>query len=202
MKKTIIFLLTVFLAFGISSAHDKNAPKKPTEDDFKKEAAILSEKLKITGDTMAKFEQIYVEYKTEIFKVIDEGKPKHKKGEKLTEKQIDELNLERFSDARKMLDIREKYYKRFLTVLKPSQVSKMYRMEKKLVERKRHEMNSRKAKRHACNQEKCSENYAQMAENYQKKAERYQRCAKEAQEKAERYRNAANEYHNSESKPI
>lgn len=148
MKKTILSLIISLLTVGISFAKEKKEPVKPTEADFKTESEIIAKKLNLGGDSITKFQEIYVAYKKDMFKAMEEHKPsicKDKKNER-TEEQIDAMNRERFSHARKMLDIRESYYKKFLTTLKPSQVEKMYRIEKKLVDRKRHEFDSRQSK--------------------------------------------------------
>ena len=73
------------------------------------------------------------------------SKPSDKKGN-LTEEQIDEQNKARLAHSRKMLDIREDYYTKFKSVLKPSQINRMYKIEKRIVERKRTEISSRKSK--------------------------------------------------------
>lgn len=146
MKKTILSLFIALLAVCTSFAKENKGRVKPTEADFKTESEIIAKKLNLGGDSIAKFQEIYVAYKKDMFKAMEEHKPSYKKKE-CTEEQIDAMNRERFAHARKMLDIRETYYKKFLTTLKPSQVEKMYRIEKRLIDRKRHEIDSRKAKK-------------------------------------------------------
>ena len=53
----------------------------------------------------------------------------------LTDEQIEANILNRFAQARKMLDIREKYYKAFREFLTPGQIQAMYGAERRCAER-------------------------------------------------------------------
>lgn len=113
-----------------------------------KEADLLVEKLKIKGDTAIKFVKIYTDYRTEMEQVHEKNKPikgavVNGKRERLTEQQIDENVRNGFKAGRKMIDVREKYYKQFKTILPASKIEKMFRYEKKIIEHKRKEMKKR-----------------------------------------------------------
>lgn len=146
MKKYLIISLLAIFCTSLITAQDKECPKKPTTEDFSREASLISSKLKLSGDTVQLFEDMYVSYKKEICDAMTAAGPQcePKKGEKPTEAQIDAANRARFAQGRAMLNIRESYYDKFLTILKPSQIDKMYRLEKRLVDRKQSEMSSRK----------------------------------------------------------
>ncbi len=201
MKKIILLALISLFTFSSALAEKKCERQKPTEDDFRREASIISEKLKLTTDSAKNFEAVYVAYKNEVIAAMESLNKGDCDGrQKLTEGQIDSRNRARLAHARKMLDIRENYYDKFAKVLKPSQIDRMYKIEKKLVDRKRHEMEQRKAKRdrdakhredfkkknkaRAEYLEKKSKQYASRAEVYEKRAERYAK-------RAEQYKNAA-----------
>lgn len=146
MKKIILFTLISLFSCTTLFAEKKNTPKKPTEDDFRREATVISERLKLSEDSAKAFETVYVDYKKDVFATMDAcSKPSDKKGN-LTEEQIDEQNKARLAHSRKMLDIREEYYTKFKSVLKPSQIDRMYKIEKRIIERKRTEISSRKSK--------------------------------------------------------
>lgn len=202
MKKIILLALISLFTFSSALAGKKCDKQKPTEDDFRREASIISEKLKLSTDSAKNFEAVYVAYKNEVIAAMESLNKGDCDGrQKLTEEQIDARNRARLSHARKMLDIRENYYDKFAKVLKPSQIDRMYNIEKKLVDRKRHEMEQRKAKRdrdakhrgdfkkkknkaRAEYLEKKSKQYASRAEMFEKRAESYAK-------RAEQYKNAA-----------
>lgn len=146
MKKIILFALISIFTCTTLFAEKKRTPRKPTEEDFRSEATVISKRLKLSEDSAKAFEVIYVDYKKDIIATMETCVKQSDKIDNLTEEQIDELNKSRLAHARKMLDIRENYYTKFKTVLKPSQIERMYKIEKRIVERKRTEISSRKSK--------------------------------------------------------
>ncbi len=141
--------MTMVIAFCTVSA--VNAESMPPESgpQIAKEASLMVDNLKLSGDTAVKFIKIYADYRAELEKVRSECKPCKPQvvdGKKvpLTEQQVEENIKNEFKASHKIIDIREKYYSQFKTILTPSQISKMFRHEKKIMDRKRHEMDKRR----------------------------------------------------------
>lgn len=212
MKTLTTILFTLFISLcasplGHARQHDMATQQKQIE----KEATLLVKKLNITGDTVAKFTKIYAEYRLDMEKTFANNKPVEPKmvngkKQRLSDTEIDQNITNGFKTGRKMIDIREKYYKKFKTVLPPSKIDRMFRYEKKIMDRKRHEMEKRMkkrdknrseaAKRHAKSAKKRAEANVKRAEKRaemaQKRAEMAQKRAEMAQKRAEMARKKNN----------
>lgn len=149
MKKIVSMMMTLVIAICAASAVKAESISPESGPQIAKEASLMVQHLHLKGDTAVKFLKIYADYRTELEKVHSECrpfKPQVVDGKKvpLTEAQIDENIRNDFKVSHKIIDIREKYYKQFKTILTPSQIGKMFRHEKKIADRKRHEMNKRR----------------------------------------------------------
>lgn len=141
---TLLFMMT-FIVSAINA--DNRDHKKFSSDRTKQEAELCVEHLKLKGDSAAGFVKIYVEYKKKIHNVFESGKSemgKEKKGQKPTREDVDRRIRTRFAEARAILDIREEYYNKFLTVLSPRQYEKFCNFEFKLGERMKKELDRRR----------------------------------------------------------
>jgi CRISPR/Cas system CSM-associated protein Csm2 small subunit len=72
-----------------------------------------------------------VQYEKEIAGVNVRGQERlmRSNGDSLTSDEVERLVLLKMQNARKILDIREKYYYKFKTVLTPHQIVKLYQTE-------------------------------------------------------------------------
>lgn len=95
--------------------------------------------LALDDKTAEKFKTTYMEYMKEMHQLWQKDFPmndgKGKDGEKmrknkdLSDAEVEKMIEDRFDRSRKMLDIREKYYKEFKKFLTPKQIQKMYDKE-------------------------------------------------------------------------
>ncbi|MBD5192764.1 MAG: hypothetical protein HDS88_07715 [Bacteroidales bacterium] len=172
MKTLISFLTVIILALcTFNSKAECMSPESGPQTV--KEANWLVEKLKIKGDSAVKFNKIYSDYRTEMEAVRAKYKwnePAVVNGKKtpLTDKQVEENLHNGFKMGHKMIDIREKYYKQFKTVLSPSKIEKMFRYERKIMERKREEVK----KREECRKKKKDSVAKKRAEKNTQKSEK------------------------------
>ncbi len=135
MKKYAILLLSLFLCVGAIDAGTRRGKRgtvkrerlTPTE-----QAAKLSSIMQLSDDVSAQFVPIYINYCQELNEVFSKYPiTMPAKNEKLSDEQIKINNDNRFAVARALVDVREKYYKKFSKVLTPSQVDMLYRSEKR-----------------------------------------------------------------------
>ena len=130
----------------------KREHKRPTMEQISEmQSQRIVDELGLDDKTAARFSEVYKKYMKEmddLRKQYMPAKPDFKKGEppmpkSLTDAEVDKMMRDRFAQARKMLDIREKYYDEFRKFLSPKQVQKVYDQGMANKERFRKEMNRR-----------------------------------------------------------
>lgn len=91
----------------------------------------LKSVLKLDNNTFKNFRPIYLAYEREIAAVNREFRLGLMQADinKLSSQEVELMIDNHFLKSRKILNIRQKYYKRFLTVLNPHQVVRLYRSE-------------------------------------------------------------------------
>ena len=192
MKKLVSLMLAIVIAICTSNALYADALAPESGPQIVKEADLLVEKLHIKGDTAIKFVKIYTDYRTEMEQILEKNKPMkgavvNGKREPLTEQQIDENVRIGFKTGRKMIDVREKYYKQFKTILPASKIEKMFRYEKKILEHKRKELKKRDSIRKdaAKKREKAAKKRAEAAKKRAESAKKRHGMAEKNRNKTE-----------------
>ncbi|MDE6265936.1 MAG: hypothetical protein K2M07_01120 [Muribaculaceae bacterium] len=148
MRTLLSVMTALVIALFTINVSKAECMSPSTGPQIVKEADWLVEKLKLKGDTAINFVKIYTDYRSEMVSVREQNKCKEpevingKKGS-LSDSDIDENIRKGFESSRKMIDVREKYYKKFKKVMSPRKIEKMFRYEKKIMERKREEMKKR-----------------------------------------------------------
>lgn len=105
--------------------HPHEGMKSPAEM-AKAGALEMAAKIGLDEETTVKFTEIYLQFLKDTGEVMKEvRKPETGK----TDEEIDRKIRNNFSFSRKMLDIRERYYEKYLTIMTPSQIQQLYRME-------------------------------------------------------------------------
>ena len=140
MKQKIFYVLVFLFAVGaqmeIDAQNHKGAKAKEgrltPEQRIERQTAHLATSLMLDDATTVKFSEIYKSYLKEMQECQRSGRMAFGgKGKiELTDDQIEAQIEARFVQSRKILDIREKYYKQFKKVLKPRQIMKIYAEEK------------------------------------------------------------------------
>ena len=95
------------------------------------QAARLSTAMNLSDAVSAKFVPLYISCCSEIEAVFSKYPITFpSEGESLTDAQLKKNNDNRFHIARAIMDIREKYYKKYNKILTASQIDLLYRKEK------------------------------------------------------------------------
>ena len=88
--------------------------------------------------TTAKFVATYHEYQKELWAIGP--RPKRAKGNAQSEEQAEAQMQQQFTRSQRILDLREKYYKKYSTFLTQRQIQRVYEIErgmrKKLTQRR------------------------------------------------------------------
>ena len=142
MKTKYFWMLVVAFMMGtqvINAQADKpkgkREHKRPTlEQIIQMQSQRIVDELGLDDKTAAKFAEVYKKYMKEMDDLrkqympaksdFKEDKPSMLKS--LTDAEVDKMMRDRFAQARKMLDVREKYYDEFRKFLSPKQVQKVY----------------------------------------------------------------------------
>ena len=142
MKTKYFWMLVVAFVMGtqvINAQADKpkgkREHKRPTlEQIIQMQSQRIVDELGLDDKTAAKFAEVYKKYMKEMDDLrkqympakSDFKKDKPSMPKSLTDAEVDKMMRDRFAQARKMLDVREKYYDEFRKFLSPKQVQKVY----------------------------------------------------------------------------
>lgn len=134
--KTIIRIMTfVFaaaLALGASAANQPTSGKQrqSREQLAVAQARHIAHEIALEGETAEKFVDTYCQCQKEIWELA----PRRQKGDAAQPSPEQQIQ-QRFERSQKILDIRQKYYKKYSTFLTQSQIQRVYELEKKMRQR-------------------------------------------------------------------
>lgn len=137
MKQQFLFLvLTILSTLCFSqhlSAQENKRPQLTFEQRAEKQAKAVAENLLLSDKSSAEFTQIYTAYLKEMYdckqarrKANSQYKDNKKNNHELTDEQILESIQGQFDYSRKMLDIREKYFKKLKGKLTAKQLQRVF----------------------------------------------------------------------------
>lgn len=136
MKNILATLLFVFTLVVSSNVQSQNADRFPMLRERIIQAKLREIKLSLNLDP-ARFElfrPIYLKYEREVsgvdFRKL--GRLMKVESDSLSTEEADQLIVNQLESARKLINIREKYYKEFRTVITPQQIIKLYQTEAEL----------------------------------------------------------------------
>lgn len=144
------FLIMAAVAFATTASESSDNKQRPfPEDRIKQEAKYFTESLHLSGDSAARFTQIFTDYNMAIHRVLETHKtppPQYtaQQYSRQSQEKIEKNIKARFACARAILDIRENFYYRFREILSPSQYESFTILEQKIGAKKRHEHQRRR----------------------------------------------------------
>lgn len=134
--KTIIRIMTfVFaaaLAFGASAANQPTTGKQrqSREQLAVAQARHIAHEIALDDATTEKFVDTYCQCQKEIWELA----PRSQKGDAAKPNPEQQIQ-QRFERSQKILDIRQKYYKRYSAFLTQAQIQRVYELEKSMRQR-------------------------------------------------------------------
>lgn len=159
MKFIGLFLMAIVLGTQVMIAQDKQGNREGRkrishEQMSKMKAERFAGELGLDDKKAALFKDAYIRYMSEMHELSMMNFPKRSemgKGNKSekkewkapTDEDVEKMIKGRFTQSRKMLDLREKYYDVFRKFLSPKQIQKVYDMEMNDSQRFHQEMNRR-----------------------------------------------------------
>jgi len=141
---TLLFVLTLLVSLN---AESQNPERFPLLRERMVQAKLREIKLNLKLD-QARFDEfrpIYLKYEREVSGVNFRNLAKLTKvdADSLSNEEADQLIVNQLEAAKKLISIREKYYKEFRTVLDPQQIIKLYQTEAELRKKVLQEMKRR-----------------------------------------------------------
>lgn len=138
LRKTILVALTLLMSVLTLQAQVSGKQRISREQLAETQAQHIAKDLAFDDATTAKFVATYCEYQKELWAIGP--RPKNAQNETLSEKQAEAQMQQQFSRSQRILDLREKYYKKYSTFLTQRQIQRVYEIErgmrKKLMQRR------------------------------------------------------------------
>jgi len=127
----IIIILTI--ASAASQIYSQNPGRFPQIRERIMMAKLMEirKSLNLDQATMDKFRPVYIQYEKEIAGLNTRGQERlmRANSDSLSSEEAERLVLAQLDNTKKLLEIREKYYYKFKSVLTPQQIIKLYQTE-------------------------------------------------------------------------
>lgn len=142
MKKSVLFSMIIAIMATLSfsvNAQDKKEQKRQfnAEQMVQHRAEMMAQKLQLDDNTTAKFMTTYKEYLKELHNIYKQNAPKNgfrgrgaDQQVRKTDAEVEQEIMNQFAMSRSIIDVREKYYKKFRAFLNPQQIQKIYSQER------------------------------------------------------------------------
>ena len=137
MKKILGILMMVVAMMTVSTSVFAQAPNQKQrlsrEQLAEKQAQYIAHDLGLDDKTSSKFIGTYTQCQKEVWALGP--RPHHKKGEVKTDAQTEQEIKQRFEMSEKILNIRQKYYKKYSQFLTQQQIQRVYKLERQMMKR-------------------------------------------------------------------
>jgi len=133
MKNIYLFLLLISALLSGYNANSQNRQRFPIlrERILKAKLYEIRLNLKLDQATFDRFRPVYIKYESEISEIDFRKMTKlmRVEADSLSVDEANQLIVNQLGSARRLIDLREKYYKEFRTIITPQQIIKLYQTE-------------------------------------------------------------------------
>ena len=142
-KAFVLLMLTMF-SLGAQSQNAKRLPIL-RERILQAKLVEIRRSLNLDQATMQRLRPIYIEYEKEISGVNTNNQRRlmSANSDTLTPQEAERLVMVQLENAKRLIDIREKYYHKFKTVLTPQQIVRLYQTEAQIRQKVTQELRRR-----------------------------------------------------------
>ena len=138
MKNIVRFALcAIMMAVCTTAVQAQNNPsdnqRMSREQLAEAQAKHISHELALDDATSKKFIGTYIDYQKEVWALGPRLSHRQQKVE--TDAEAEQAIKQRMERSRKILDLRETYYKRYSQFLTPKQIERVYELERKAMQR-------------------------------------------------------------------
>jgi len=142
--KAFVLLMLTMLSLG---AQSQNARRLPVVRERILQAKLVEIRRSLNLDQaiMQRLRPIYIEYEREISGVNTNNQRRLMSAntDTLTAQEAERLVMAQLENAKRLIDIREKYYHKFKTVLTPQQIVRLYQTEAQIRQKVTQELRRR-----------------------------------------------------------
>lgn len=141
---TFLFIITLFVSLNAKSQNPERFPML-RERIAQAKLREIKLNLKLDQTTFQQFRPIYLKYEREVSGIDFRKLARLMKvdADSLSSEEADQLIVNQLETSKKLISIREKYYKEFRTVISPQQIIKLYQTEAELRKKVMQEMKRR-----------------------------------------------------------
>lgn len=141
---TLLIVITLLVSFNAESQNPDRFPKLRERMTLAKLREIRFQ-LNLDQPTFDRFRPVYLKYEQEISGIDFRNLARMMKvdADSLSSEEADGLVVSQLETSKKLIQIREKYYKEFRTVITPQQIIKLYQTEADLRKKVLQEMKRR-----------------------------------------------------------
>jgi Spy/CpxP family protein refolding chaperone len=142
--KAFVLLMLTMLSLGAQSQNAKRLPIL-RERILQAKLVEIRRSLNLDQATMQRLRPIYIEYEKEISGVNTNNQRRlmSANSDTLTPQEAERLVMVQLENAKRLIDIREKYYHKFKTVLTPQQIVRLYQTEAQIRQKVTQELRRR-----------------------------------------------------------
>lgn len=137
MKKFLGMMMMVVMMMTVVAnvcAQTPNQKQRLSREQLAEvQAKHIAHDLGLDDKANSKFIDTYTQCQKEIWALGP--RPRHKKGEVKTDAQTEQEIKQRFERSEKILDIRQKYYKKYSQFLTQQQIQRVYEIERQMMKR-------------------------------------------------------------------
>ena len=134
--KNIIKVVVLIVAMMASNANlyaQKVEQQRITREQLAEtQAQFIANEMAMDDETTRQFEETFCQFQKEIWALGP--RPKREKSH-LSDKEAEQAMNERFAHSQKILDLRKKYYLKYSKFLTPTQIEKVYVLERRMMNR-------------------------------------------------------------------
>lgn len=141
---TLLFVITLLVSFNAVSQNPERFPRL-RERMAQAKLREIRFQLNLDQPTFDRFRPVYLKYEHEISGIDFRNLARMMKvdADSLSSEEADGLIVSQLETSKKLIHIRERYYKEFRTVLTPQQIIKLYQTEADLRKKVLQEMKRR-----------------------------------------------------------
>ena len=135
MKSTfriLLFIMTITFCGVNAYAQKDNRQRMTREQLAETQAKYITKEMAMDDVTAEKFIKPFCQFQKEIWALGP--RPKREKAH-LSDKEAEQAMNERFAHSQKILDLRKKYYLKYSKFLTPTQIEKVYVLERRMMNR-------------------------------------------------------------------
>ena len=134
--KNIIKVVVLIVAMMASNANlyaQKGEQQRITREQLAEtQAQFIANEMAMDDETTRQFVETFCQFQKEIWALGP--RPKREKSP-LSDKEAEQVMNERFAHSQKILDLRKKYYLNYSKFLTPTQIEKVYVLERRMMNR-------------------------------------------------------------------